>query len=62
MSTSWRWQVEARSEGDRFSWKRLVDRLDRERAEDAADRYAARHPEWQIRLLDTTTGEVIHLA
>lgn len=60
MTTPWRWDVEAKSEGDRFGWKLIVNRLDREKAEDTADYYAMRHPEWQIRLLDTKTGEVIH--
>lgn len=58
---SWLWVVEARNADSRFGWSCVVDRLDRKRADETAAFYANRYPEWQMRLHDKATGEVIHL-
>ena len=59
--SAWTWQVEARIPGDRFSWKRLVDKLPHDKATDAAAEYAERYPRWQVRIHCPDTGEIQHV-
>jgi hypothetical protein len=59
--SGWLWRVEARTGGYLFGWSRIVDRLSRKVAGETAEFYAGRYPEWQLRLHDEETGELIHL-
>ncbi len=58
MSAPWRWRVQART--GRSGWATQVDRLDRDTAGETADAYALIHPEWELRLEDESTGEIVY--
>lgn len=62
MSAGWAWRVQARVPSGVCGWSTRVDRLNRGTADSTAEWLAERYPEWEIRLLDDATGEIVHVA
>jgi hypothetical protein len=57
MTAPWRWRVEAQH--GKSGWATQADRLSRDLAAETAQVYAVIHPEWQLRLVDDATAEIV---